>query len=125
MKKNLIKISSLLFCLMLTLSAFAQEKKNDPALYAGSWKFTVSNAPYGYENGTAEFRVEEGVLQGEFKMSGGTIKVNSFTEKDTGYSSKIYVEGYPIDVTLTYKDNKPVGKADDGYKDYAITFTKE
>lgn len=124
MKRELLKLTTLLFCLTLSLSLYAQDKKEIPAGYIGEWAFTVSDAPYGYEKGTAKLFSEEGMLKGEFKLAGSTMKVNSFTAKDNGYLCTVYVDGYPIDVTVSLKDKKLTGKADDGNQTYNITFTK-
>lgn len=125
MERKFLKLTTLLFCLTLSFSLYAQDKKEIPAGYAGEWAFTVSDAPYGYEKGTATLLVEEGTLKGEFKLGGSTMKVNSFTAKDAGYMCTVYIDGYPVDVILSLKEGKLVGKANDGQSDYGITFSKK
>lgn len=124
MKKKAIQTISFLFCLFLSFSTYAQEKKLNPALYAGNWSFTVADAPYGYDKGTAKLFMEEDALKGEFKLGEAMLKVNSFTEKEDGYSCTVNIDGYPIDIMIHYKDRKLTGRADDGYNYYTITFTK-
>lgn len=124
MKSNLSKLATLLFCMVLSISLFAQEKKQKITPYLGDWSFVVSDAPYGYDKGTARIFMEENNLKGEFKLAGSTMKVNSFTEKNDGYSCTVYIDGYPIDVTLVYKNNKLSGQADDGNQTYNIALKK-
>lgn len=124
MKRNLMKLTTLLFCLSLCVSLVAQEKKLDPKAYAGQWSFTVADGPYGYDKGVAKLFVEEGQLKGEFKLSEATLKVNSFAEKAEGYLCTVSVDGYPIDVLLTHREGKLTGRADDGSEYYPITFTR-
>jgi len=108
------------FCVTL----FAQDKEKDLTKYAGEWTFKVADAPYGYENGTAVLQINEGKLTGEFKLSGSSMKVNSFKDDKDGYSCVVYVDGYPVDVKIFYKDNKLSGTADADDLLYPITFTR-
>lgn len=124
MERTQLKLTTLLFCLCLSLSLFAQEKKLDPTPFIGEWIFDVPDAPYGYEKGTGKLFLEEDVLKGEFQIGGSTMKVNSFIGKPDSYSGTVYIDGYPVIVTLSLKDGKVTGKADDGNTVYQTNFTR-
>lgn len=124
MKTHLSKAVAFLFCIMISVTLFAQEKKIDLTNYAGEWTFKVTDAPYGYENGTASIQVSDGKLSGEFKINGSPMKVNSFKEENGAYSCVVYVDGYPVNVKLHYKDNQLTGTADADDTLFPITFAK-
>jgi len=112
--------------LMLSLFSLNLAAQNEAGIqqYAGNWSFTVQDAPYGYEGGTAVLKVIEGKLTGEFKLGEQTLKVNEFKSTETGYSTQITVDGYPVDIRLTFKDSKLQGTAEVDNMNMPISFIK-
>lgn len=124
MKRNLVKATGAILCLLLSLSVYAQNKNVNAAKYAGDWTFTVSEAPYGYESGKATIQYVNGSLSGEFTLNGSKMKVDSFKESEDYFSGVVYVDGYPVNVKLYYKDNQITGTADTDGMIFPLTFKK-
>lgn len=124
MKRSLLKLTAFVFFLSFCVTVVAQEKKLDPKPIVGNWTFTVADVPYGYEKGTAKFSVEKELLKGEFTIEGSSKMAATFTAKAEGYLCTVYVDGYPIEILLTYKEGKLTGRADTGDEYFPISFTK-
>lgn len=112
MKQNIIKAICLSLCMLFSFSLSAQNAKPNPSRFVGDWSFSVPDAPYGYQDGTGVMKLTEGKLTAEFKLAGSTLKVNTFKELEDGYSCTVYVDGYPVDVVLKWKQDVLTGSAD-------------
>lgn len=112
MKKRVLQSVGLLFCLMLSLSLYAQDKKPDAAKFVGEWVVSIPDAPYGYQDATAVMELKEGKMVAEFTMNGAKMKVNNLKEAGEGYTCSVDVDGYPVYLTLFLKEGKLQGTAE-------------
>jgi hypothetical protein len=126
MKKYALRTIVILMCLSIgSLSLSAQgKKKQDASKFVGEWTFSTPDSPEGYQDGTASLKLDKGKLTGEFTVGGFSSKVDVFKETENGFSSTLYVEGYPVTVTLTWKNDRLEGTADTGDAIVSITFKK-
>lgn len=124
MKMNIQKGVLLFISMLFTITLSAQGNQQDASKYVGNWTVSIPDAPYGYQSGTVTLKVTDGKLNGEFKVDNSTMKVDSFKETNEGYSCTVYVDGYPVNISLKLKDGIPSGVADAEGMIMPITFKK-
>ncbi|MDH6534720.1 hypothetical protein M2101_001396 [Parabacteroides sp. PM5-20] len=123
MKTSVQKLICSLFCLLFTMTLSAQEAKQEIASYVGNWTFSAPDAPDGYQHGTASLKEAEGKLCAEFTLSGNTLKAAPFKKEKKGYSSVLYVDGYPVNILLYWEGKTLKGTAEADEMQMPITFT--
>ncbi len=91
------------------LQAMAPAKKKD---FIGEWKFDVSNAPYGYQQGTIFIVEKEGALTGEIKFADGEkIKMEKMAVTNGVLTFQIYVQSSYVNGKASIEENKFKGTA--------------
>ncbi len=103
MKASLNKILCTLLCALFTFTLSAQDKKQDAGSIVGDWAYTAVGAPVGYDTGVLKIKPDKGMLTGEVVMGGQTTKINEIRKDGDAYKCTVYVDGYPVNVTLRKK----------------------
>ena len=122
MKANMKKAFAALLCMMMCLSLYAQDKSGS---VVGKWNFSAPDAPYGYQEGTCQFKKDGAKLSAVFTISGTDMTVSEIKKENETYKCEFYVDG--TDVYLTFKQvdkNKLSGNADAEGMEMSIVFTR-
>ena len=122
MKANMKKAFAALLCMMMCLSLYAQDKSGS---VVGKWSYSAPDAPYGYQEGTCQFKENGCKLSAVFTISGSEMTVGEIKKENQTYKCEFYVDG--TDVYLTFKQvdkNKLSGNADAGGMEIPVVFTK-
>ncbi len=122
MKANMKKAFATLLCMMMCLSLYAQDKSGS---IVGKWNFSAPDAPYGYQEGTCQFKKDGAKLSAVFTISGTDMTVSEIKKENETYKCEFYVDG--TDVYLTFKQvdkNKLSGNADAEGMEMSIVFTR-
>lgn len=122
MKANMKKAFATLLCMMMCLSLYAQDKSGS---VVGKWNFSAPDAPYGYQEGTCQFKKDGAKLSAVFTISGTDMTVSEIKKENETYKCEFYVDG--TDVYLTFKQvdkNKLSGNADAEGMEMSIVFTR-
>ncbi|MCD7849723.1 MAG: hypothetical protein LUH63_08280 [Parabacteroides sp.] len=116
------KAFATLLCMMMCLSLYAQDKSGS---VVGKWNFSAPDAPYGYQEGTCQFKKDGAKLSAVFTISGTDMTVSEIKKENETYKCEFYVDG--TDVYLTFKQvdkNKLSGNADAEGMEMSIVFTR-
>ncbi|WP_293670155.1 hypothetical protein [uncultured Parabacteroides sp.] len=116
------KAFATLLCMMMCLSLYAQDKSGS---IVGKWNFSAPDAPYGYQEGTCQFKKDGAKLSAVFTISGTDMTVSEIKKENETYKCEFYVDG--TDVYLTFKQvdkNKLSGNADAEGMEMSIVFTR-
>lgn len=109
--KRLFLIFTLVFATGYLFDGFAQEAVNKTIV--GSWKYEVSQAPYGFESGTIIISKDKENLLGEVNfVSGYSVKLQNISLKSDTLRAAANVEGENISITAKMVKNKLQGKVD-------------
>ncbi|NLX81138.1 MAG: hypothetical protein GXZ03_06200 [Proteiniphilum sp.] len=109
--KRLFLIFTLVFATGYLFDGFAQEAVNKTIV--GSWKYEVSQAPYGFESGTIIISKDKENLLGEVNfVSGYSVKLQNLSLKSDTLRAAANVEGENISITAKMVKNKLQGKVD-------------
>lgn len=105
-------LASVCICSFFCLTAFAQSSD-----LKGKWNYKSSEAPYGYDSGTIQFKTnEKGELSAVLFMNAGTVVIEKIEKKDGKYvCSPFMVEGETVTVTLVPEEGKLKATAMAGY----------
>ena len=114
MGTNMKKAFTTLLCLLFCITISAQDKAADLSKLVGDWSFSAPDAPYGYQDGSFQIKQENGKLTAKVNIQGSTLEINDIKAKGDTYTSSFYVDGTPVDLTMTQKGNKLEGMADAG-----------
>ena len=98
MGTNMKKAFTTLLCLLFCITISAQDKAADLSKLVGDWSFSAPDAPYGYQDGSFQIKQEN--------------------------TSSFYVDGTPVDLTMTQKGNELEGMADAGGMQIPVKFKK-
>ena len=91
--KRVLNIVVLLLVAAFLCHAHAQNNKS----VLGEWKYTVSDAPYGYDRGVVVISEKDKALLGEVKFdSGYSIKLSDLSFKNDTLKANAFVEGQNI-----------------------------
>lgn len=105
-------VLSALLCLFFSVAVSAQGRGVDYSKIVGNWSFSAPNAPYGYQDGTLEFKSDKGKLTAKINIQGSVIEVKEIKAHEDTYTSSFYVDGNPVDLSITQKDDTLSGTAD-------------
>lgn len=106
MKTQLTKVLLLICCILGTTTfTHAQDKDEKQTDLKGIWVYSVPDAPYGYQDGTIEFKNTDDKLTAIAKIGGSSYPIKEINKKDGQYSCSLYVDGSNVKITL-----KPAGK---------------
>lgn len=109
--KRLFLIFTLVFATGYLFDGFAQDAVNKTIV--GSWKYEVSQAPYGFESGTIIISKDKENLLGEVNfVSGYSVKLQNLSLKSDTLRAAANVEGENISITAKMVKNKLQGKVD-------------
>ena len=117
-------IFTTLLCLLFCIAISAQDKAADLSKLVGDWSFSAPDAPYGYQDGSFQIKQENGKLTAKVNIQGSTLEINDIKAKGDTYTSSFYVDGTPVDLTMTQKGNKLEGMADAGGMQIPVKFKK-
>lgn len=122
---NVRRALSALLCLFFCIAVSAQDRGKDFSKLVGHWSYSAPDAPYGYQDGTLEFKSEKGKLTAKINIQGSFIEVKEIKAHGDTYTSSFYVDGNPVDLFITQKDNKLEGTADSGGMSIPVTFERK
>lgn len=117
-------VLSALFCFLFCIAVSAQERGQDVSKIVGKWSYSAPDAPYGYQDGSLEFKSEKGKLTAKINIQGSVIEVKEIKVHGDTYSSSFYVDGNPIDLSITQNESKLEGIADTGGVSIPVTFRR-
>lgn len=105
------KLMFLTFVLALVAIQFKSVSAASNKEVVGSWKYEVTEAPYGYEKGTLIFAEKEGKLVGEVKFADGyKIEMKEVKLEEGGVvKCGLYVDYEYIAVKLKIEGTKMTG----------------
>lgn len=124
MKTNMKKLFTALLCLLFCVTISAQDKATDFSKLVGDWSFSAPDAPYGYQDGSFQVRQENGKLTVKVNIQGSTLELKDIQVKGDTYTSSFYVDGTPVDLTMTQKGNKLEGMVDAEGMQIPVKFKK-
>lgn len=90
----------------------------------GTWNYTASYAPPGYDKGQLVFFQKEGKTSGQVKISGYATDIKNLKYSDGTYSFIVTVEYQDIPVSFKLEGDKLAGKASSPDGDLPIEATK-
>lgn len=112
MKANMKRIVTALLSLLFCVAVSARDKVVDPDKLVGDWSFSAPEAPYGYQDGHVRIKKADGKLAARVDIQGGVVEVKEIRAKGDAFFASFYVDGTPVDLTLTPKGDKLEGTAD-------------
>lgn len=121
MKTTLNKIFCTLLCAVFSLTLSAQDKVDS---IVGDWEYSATSAPAGYEKGVFKIKADSNKLTGEVEIGYSTVKINEIKNTDGIYTCTVYVDGYPVFITMKKKDEGFEGTADVDGDPIPITFKR-
>ncbi len=124
MGTNMKRAFTTLLCLLFCITISAQDKAADFSKLVGDWSFSAPDAPYGYQDGSFQIKQENGKLTAKVNIQGSTLEINDIKAKGDTYTSFFYVDGTPVDLTMTQKGNELEGMADAGGMQIPVKFKK-
>ena len=125
MKTQVMKATFIICCILFSTATYAQTNKNAQNELKGSWSYSAPDAPYGYQNGTIEFKNTDGKLTGIVKINDSTYAINTFNKKENQYACSLYVDGNDVNITFIPDANKITGVAVVSSWEIPITLTPQ
>ena len=107
MKTQLTKVVAIVICLTFGLSVYAQKKVNGKL--KGTWTYSLPDAPYGYQDGTIEFKESDGKQTAIVKIQSNTIDVKEIKKDGDTYKCSLFVDGADVNVTFEPGTDKITG----------------
>jgi len=92
---------------LCAVSLQAQEKAANKL--KGIWNYSLPDAPYGYQEGTIEFKNSEEKQTAIVKIQSKTITINEIKKDGNIYKCSLYVDGSDVDVSFKQGNNKITG----------------
>lgn len=120
MKTNMMRVLSMLVCMLLSASLYAQ----DASKLIGSWSYSAPDAPYGYQEGGLHFKQVNGKLSAELKIQSSVIRIEEIKQDGNRYLCNLYVDGNPVSLEIVQNKNLLEGKADAGEGTIPVTFKR-
>lgn len=121
MKAQQTKIFTLLVCMVLCVSAYAQTKT--VSKLKGIWNYSLPDAPYGYQEGTIEFKDSGEKQTAVVKIQSRSIAINEIKKDGDKYTCSLFVDGSDVDVSFKPGDNKITGTVTADGWEMPITLT--
>ena len=103
----------IVFVLIISTGVFVSVNAQSAKSVVGEWKYSVPQAPYGYEKGVISLTEKEKELSGEVVFdSGYKVKLSSAALKADTLKLRVYVESEYVTVVSKIKGNKMEGTVD-------------
>ncbi|MDD4777490.1 MAG: hypothetical protein PHV53_04280 [Fermentimonas sp.] len=105
----------ILIVLMFTClsSVFINVNAQNPKSILGEWKYSVNQAPYGYDRGVISFKEVEKKLTGDVTFdSGYKVNLQSVAFKNDTLKAGVNVEGEYVTILSHVKGKKIEGTVD-------------
>lgn len=109
-----------MFCIAIS----AQDKAADLSKLVGDWTFSAPERSVWISRWRLQIKQENGKLTAKVNIQGSTLEINDIKAKGDTYTSSFYVDGTPVDLTMTQKGNKLEGMADAGGMQIPVKFKK-
>lgn len=122
MKTQLAKVITLFVCLTLCLSSVYAQKKADGKL-KGTWNYALPDAPYGYQEGSIEFKEADGKQTAVVKIGSQTINIKEIKKAGDEYKCSLFVDGADVDVTFKPGTDKITGMVSTDGWEMPLTLT--
>ncbi len=108
MNKYVLLTLAVIFAVIHSQAMAPADKKD----FTGEWKFNISHAPYGYQQGTIFIEEKKGELTGEIKFSDGEkVKMEKLSVTNGVLNFQLYVESGYVNGKATVEGNKFKGIA--------------
>lgn len=95
------QIVCILFCMLFSLTVFAQEKTDGPS---GKWEFNAPEVPYGYDKGNVEFKTTNGKLNVILNVNYSNITIDQVEMDGDTYKCSLNIEGSNVEVSFKQQD---------------------
>ncbi len=103
----------IVFGLLLIAGTFFNVNAQSLKTVVGEWKYSVPQAPYGYEKGVISLTEKDKALSGDLIFdSGYKVKLSSVSLKADTLRLGVYVESEYVTVVSKVKGNKMDGTVD-------------
>ena len=113
LKSIIMRKLLVVFGLLFIIGAFFNVNAQSNKTVVGEWKYSVPEAPYGYEKGVISLVEKEKVLSGDLIFdSGYKVKLSSVSLKTDTLRLGVYIESEYISVVSKIKGNKLEGTVD-------------
>ena len=106
---QLIKGCFTLCCLVICMTATAQNSSANDTPLKGKWTYSLPDAPDGYEKGTLEFKQVDDKLTATVTTANGTFTIREIKKVEQQYTCTLYVDGANVSINFEPKEETITG----------------
>lgn len=100
MKTQITKVFAIFSFLLFTMAVYAGTMNSNSNKLKGNWSYSLPDAPYGYQDGSIEFKETDGKLTAVVKIGNSTHTINEIKKDGDTYRCSLYVDGSDVKVAI-------------------------
>lgn len=97
---QITKTAAILGFLFFTMAAYAGTTDANSDKLKGAWSYSLPDAPYGYQDGTIEFKETEGKLTGIARVGASSYTIKEIKKEGDTYHCSLSVDGNDVKVSI-------------------------
>ncbi|MDR0750890.1 MAG: hypothetical protein LBF62_15145 [Tannerellaceae bacterium] len=100
MKTQLAKTAAILGFLFITMAAYAGTMDANNDKLKGNWSYSLPDAPYGYQDGSIEFKETDGKLTAVARIGTSSYTIKEIKKEGDTYHCNLSVDGSDVKVSI-------------------------
>ena len=122
MKTQIVRTLAIFSFLVCGMAIYASTTASGNDKVIGTWQYSAPDAPYGYQDGTFEFKEADGKLVAIAVVGDTAYEIKTIRKEGDTYSFNLFVDGVDVDFIIKSGDNGLTGKAEGDGWELPITF---
>jgi hypothetical protein len=124
MKTQLTKATAIFSFLLLTMAVYAGAMDANSDKLKGNWSYSLPDAPYGYQDGSIEFKETDGKLTAVARVGTASYTIKEIKKEGDTYHCSLLVDGSEVKVSIKPDKEELTGTViADGWE-MPVTFKK-
>jgi hypothetical protein len=124
MKTQITKALAIFGFLFVTMAVYAGAMDTNSDKLKGNWSYSVPDAPYGYQDGSIEFKETDGKLTAVARIGTSSYTIKEIKKEGDTYHCNLWVDGSNVKVSIKPDKEGLTGKAIADGREMPVTFKK-
>jgi hypothetical protein len=100
MKAQIVKAAAIFGFLFVAMAAYAVAMDSNSDKLKGNWAYSLPDAPYGYQDGSIEFKEVDGKLTAVAQVGTSSYTIKGIKKEGDTFHCSLYVDGSDVKVSI-------------------------
>jgi hypothetical protein len=124
MKTQIAKAAAIFGFLFVTMAVYAGTMDSNSDKLKGNWTYSLPDAPYGYQDGSIEFKEVDGKLTAVAHIGTSSYTIKEIKKEGDTFHCSLFVDGNDVKVSIKPEKEELTGTVTAEGWEMPVTFKK-